>query len=191
MTTPAPQPTHAAPASHSVTCRALALGFARVGLSGFGGVLPFARRMLVERERWLDDREFTALLAAGQMLPGPNIINLSVMVGRRFKGARGALAAFCGLVVPPAVLFVVVAALYDRIADVESVRRVSLGIGAAAGGLIFGTAFSLARALPRRPAAWAVVVAAFVAVALLRWPLPWVILALGGLGIALALARPE
>jgi chromate transporter len=174
-----------------VTSRALALGFARVGLSGFGGVLPFARRMLVERERWLDDAEFTALLAAGQMLPGPNIINLSVMVGRRFDGARGALAAACGLVVPPVLLFLLVAALYDRVADLEAVRRVSLGIGAAAGGLIFGTGVSLARAMPRRLSVWVIVVAAFVAVALLRWPLPWVILALGGLGIALTHSRPE
>jgi chromate transporter len=172
-----------------VSCRALALGFARVGLSGFGGVLPFAHHVIVVRERWLEDREFTALLAAGQMLPGPNIINLSVMVGRHFKGARGALAAFCGLVLPAALLFVLVGALYHRIAEVEAVRRAALGIGAAAGGLIFGTGLSLARALPRGAWVWPIAVAAFVAVALLRWPLPWVLLGLGGLGVALTLRR--
>jgi chromate transporter len=111
------------------------------------------------------------------------------MVGRRFHGARGALAAFCGLVLPAALLFVLVAALYHRIAEVEAVRRASLGIGAAAGGLIFGTGVSLARALPRGAWVWPVVFTAFVAVALLRWPLPWVLLGLGGLGVAFTLSR--
>jgi chromate transporter len=169
-----------------VSCRQLALGFARVGISGFGGVLPFARHVLVERERWLDDAEFTALLAAGHMLPGPNIINMSVMVGRRFAGARGAVAAFCGLVVPPALLFLLVAVIYQGVADIDAVRRVSLGIGAAAAGLIFGVGISLARALPRGAWVWPIVVAAFVAVALLRWPLAWVLGVLGCLGIAFA-----
>lgn len=186
-------PTAARPAdptlsSRPVSCRDLALGFARVGLSGFGGVLPFARHMLVERERWLGDEEFTALLAAGQMLPGPNIVNMAVMVGRRFRGPRGALAALAGLVFPPFVLFLLVAAAYDRVADVEAVRRVSLGIGAAAGGLIFGVGVSLARALPRGLWVSPIVVAAFVAVAVLRWPLPWVLLVLGGAGIAIVWA---
>jgi chromate transporter len=186
MSSSAPAGAGAQPASPAVSCRQLALGFARVGISGFGGVLPFARYVLVERERWLDDAEFTALLAAGQMLPGPNIINMSVMVGRRFAGARGAVAAFCGLVVPPALLFLLVAVMYQRVADIDAVRRVSLGIGAAAAGLIFAAGVSLARALPRGAWVWPILVAAFVGVALLRWPLPWVLGVLGGLGIAFA-----
>lgn len=177
------------PVPRSVSCRQLALGFARIGISGFGGVLPFARNVIVERERWLDDAELTALLAVCQMLPGPNIINLSVMVGRHFRGARGALAAFCGLVLPPALLFLLVAATYQRVADVEAVRRVSLGIGAAAGGLIFGVGLALARALPRAIWVWPIAVAAFVAVALARWPLPWVLAVLGAVGVALAWRR--
>jgi len=186
MSSSAPAGAGAQPVPPAVSCRQLALGFARVGISGFGGVLPFARHVLVERERWLDDAEFTALLAAGHMLPGPNIINMSVMVGRRFAGARGAVAAFCGLVVPPALLFLLVAVIYQRVADIDAVRRVSLGIGAAAAGLIFGAGISLARALPRGAWVWPIVVAAFVAVALLRWPLAWVLGVLGGLGIAFA-----
>src|SRR5512143_3135201 len=84
-----------------VSTAALFFGFLRVGVSGFGGVLPFARRMLVERERWLTEQEFTEVLSLGQFLPGPNIVNVSVIVGRRFHGPLGALVATIALMAPP------------------------------------------------------------------------------------------
>ncbi|MEY4592333.1 MAG: chromate transporter subunit, partial [Pseudomonadota bacterium] len=76
---------------------ALFLGFSTVGLSGFGGVLPFARRMLVERRQWLSGEEFNSLMGMCQFLPGPNVVNLAVCVGRRFAGVSGAISGVLGL----------------------------------------------------------------------------------------------
>src|SRR5437764_14893246 len=92
--------------------RALFLAFLKVGVSGFGGVMPFAHRMLVEKERWLDERGFLELLAVCQFLPGPNIVNLSIVVGRRFGGPRGSLAAFTGLILMPFVIIITLGVIY-------------------------------------------------------------------------------
>ncbi|MGL4287104.1 MAG: chromate transporter, partial [Phreatobacter sp.] len=79
------------------TVRALFLGFLGLGLTGFGGVLPLARTMIVERRQWLTAEEFTDLLGLCQFLPGGNIINLSVAIGLKFRGLPGALASIFGL----------------------------------------------------------------------------------------------
>src|SRR5665647_1519263 len=91
-------------ASPAVTTRELFVGFLQVGLSGFGGVLPFARRMLVDKRRWLTELEFNEVLSLSQFLPGPNIVNVSIIVGRRFQGPIGALAATLGLMLMPLIL---------------------------------------------------------------------------------------
>src|SRR5260370_38542884 len=87
--------------THSVSSTDLFVGFLKVGMSGFGGVMPFARRMLVEERRWLSEREFTEVLSLSQFLPGPNIINVSIIVGSRFAGPAGSLAASLGLMLMP------------------------------------------------------------------------------------------
>src|SRR3954469_14522823 len=92
--------TDAPPRLHA-TRRELFVAFLKTGISGFGGVLPFARRMLVDERKWLTELEFNEVLSLGQFLPGPNIVNVSIMVGRRFQGAGGALAAVCGLMLLP------------------------------------------------------------------------------------------
>ena len=79
-----------------ITPAALFLCFLEMGLSGFGGVLPWARRGLVEKRGWLTEQEFAEVLSLGQFLPGPNIGNMSIIIGSRFAGWRGAVAAFCG-----------------------------------------------------------------------------------------------
>src|SRR4051812_37059523 len=84
-----------------VTRRALFLCFLTMGLTSFGGVLPWARRMLVEERAWLTNKEFLDALSLGQILPGPNVVNLSIMVGARFHGAVGAVLAFSGLMLAP------------------------------------------------------------------------------------------
>jgi len=153
------------------TPRTLFFEFARMGLSGFGGVLPFVRRSVVERNRWLDDRDFVEILSLGQVLPGPNVINLALMLGMRFAGLRGALAAFGGLVLAPLIVVLCAMGLYLRYQDVPQVRQMLAGMTAVAAGLILSTALKLAQSQPRTARAIVVGVAGFAAIGLMRWPL--------------------
>jgi len=166
--TPLPAESALAPAP---TPRALFFEFARMGLSGFGGVLPFVRRSVVERNRWLDDRDFVEILSLGQVLPGPNVINLALMLGLRFAGLRGALAAFCGLVLVPLMVVLCAMGLYLHYQNVPQVRQMLAGMTAVAAGLILSTGLKLAASQPRTVRTIVVGVAAFVAIGLLRWPL--------------------
>jgi chromate transporter len=165
------------------TCRQLAWGFLRIGISGFGGVLPYARHTIVETERWITDREFTDYLSQGQLLPGPNIVNIAVMLGTRFRGWRGAAAAFAGLMVPPFLLFLGIAALYTQIDEIAWVKRAFVGVAAVAAGLILGMGLKLMRSMPRHAWAYAIALAAFVGVFVLHYPLPLVVIALAPIGI--------
>jgi chromate transporter len=181
--------TPAAPAHQAVdapTKRDLFMGFLMVGLQGFGGVLPFARRMLVEQHRWLSEREFTEVLSLSQFLPGPNIVNASIIIGNRFRGPLGSIAATLGLMLLPFVIVLILAALYARFADLEAVRGATNGVSAAATGLIIATGFKMARALKGIP--WQIVMCAlaFIAIALLRLPLLWVLAVLAPISIAIA-----
>jgi chromate transporter len=181
--------TPAAPAHQPVdapTKRDLFMGFLMVGLQGFGGVLPFARRMLVEQHRWLSAREFTEVLSLSQFLPGPNIVNASIIIGNRFRGPLGSIAATLGLMLMPFVIVLILAALYARFADLEAVRGATNGVSAAATGLIIATGLKMARALKGVP--WQIVMCAlaFIAIALLRLPLLWVLAVLAPISIAIA-----
>jgi chromate transporter len=168
--------------------RALFVAFLTVGLSGFGGVLPFARRELVEKRHWLSPEDFNETLSLCQSLPGPNIVNLSVVVGSRFAGARGALAALAGLIGAPVIIVIALGALYGRFSAVGRLPGVMAGLGAAASGLVAATAFKMAAPLiGRRPAsAGLFMTLAFAAVGLVALPLPWVLFALAPLSVALA-----
>ncbi|MGO4761142.1 chromate transporter [Cupriavidus sp. 2KB_3] len=168
----APLPDVAEPAlAPPPNARTLFFEFARMGLSGFGGVLPFVRRAVVERNRWLNDRDFVEILSLGQVLPGPNVINLALMLGLRFAGLRGAVAAFCGLVLVPMVVVLCAMALYLRYEDVSAVRQMLAGMTAVSAGLVLSTGVKLAESQPRTVRAVVVGVAGFVAIGLLRWPL--------------------
>ena len=164
----------------------LFLGFLAISLSGFGGVLPWARRMLVERRQWLNEREFAEALALCQFLPGPNIVNLSVIVGSRFRGVPGALAAFAGLVGVPLLIMMACGALYSRYGELETLRGALAGLAAGAAGLIVAMAMKMAMPLVREwqwaPPLFAL--AGFAAVGLFRLPLYWVVLVLAPLSIA-------
>jgi chromate transporter len=163
---PRPDPAAAAP-----TTGALFRGFLSLGLMGFGGVLPFARRMLVEERRWVRADEFADLLGLCQFLPGGNVINLSVAVGLRFRGVPGAVAALAGLLAAPALVVVVLGAVYDRFADHPAVRHAFAGLAAAAAGMLIGLAVKLALPLRRQPVPAALAVLCFLAIAVLRLPL--------------------
>jgi chromate transporter len=179
-TSPAPLP------ASTVSTADLFIGFLKIGLSGFGGVLPFARRKLVERERWLTEQEFTEVLSLSQFLPGPNIVNLSVIVGRRFQGAAGAFAATAGLMLMPLVIVLLLATLYAQFAQIEAVRGACTAVSAAAAGLVLAMGCRMARPIARTPWQVAMALVAFVAIAILRLPLLWTLLALVPLGVAIA-----
>lgn len=164
----------------------LFFAFMKLGLQGFGGVLPVARHALVENYRWLTIGEFTDIVARCQALPGPNIVNVSICIGSRHFGARGALAACAGLMLAPFVLVLMLSALYAGYAEVPAVVNALRGVAAVAAGLILGTALRMA-ASPRLRS-WRAVfgVAAFGAVTWLRLPLVLVLASVVPLSVAAA-----
>lgn len=173
----------------SVPTRELFWGFLKIGLSGFGGVMPFAHRMLVERTRWLDEREFTEVLSLSQFLPGPNVVNLSVLVGRRFQGPIGAIAAATGLMLMPMVIVLLLATLLAEFAHLEAVRNACTGVSAAASGLILSVALKMARPIRGQPVELAIAACAFAGIGLLRFPMPWVLAVLIPISVAVAWRR--
>jgi chromate transporter len=166
---------------------ALFSGFLSVGLCGFGGALPWARRMVVERRRWLTAGEFTEMLGLCQFLPGPNTVNLSVALGARFHGAIGSLAAILGLLAAPMAIVLTLGAVYGRFDQVPAVRHLFVGLAAAASALALATALRIAAPLRRRPVGIAVAALTFAAIAVLRAPLPAVLVLM--LPLSLLLGR--
>jgi chromate transporter len=147
------------------------VGFAGLGLMGFGGVLPLAHRMLVEERRWLTQEDFTELLGLCQFLPGGNIINMSVAVGLRFRGPLGAVAALAGLVSTPFVILICLGMVYGRFAQDPILRHAFAGLAAAACGLLVSLAVKVVLPLRAKPLAAVLAVICFAAIAVLRLPL--------------------
>jgi len=164
----------------------LFVAFAKISLAGFGGVLVWARRAIVDRHRWMTADEFNETFALCHFLPGPNIVNLSVVFGSRFRGIPGGIAAFAGLVGPPVVIVTILAALYVRFGEIDALRRILAGVSCAAVGLLFSAIFRMMLPLIRNRdlVGLALLAAVFVAVGLLRFPLPAVLL----VGIPLSIA---
>lgn len=163
--------------------------FNSLALRGFGGVLPWAQRVLVDETRWLGREEFVEMLSLAQVLPGPNVCNLALMVGDRFFGLRGAFAALGGMLAAPLVIVMTLVMLYRSFADLPMVASALRGMGAVSAGMIVAMA---ARLLPTQRAnrpGWFFVAAAFVLIGLLRWPLTWVMLGLGALSVAITRHR--
>lgn len=153
---------------------------------GFGGVAPWARRVMVEERRWMTDQEFAEYLGMGQVLPGANMLNVAVMVGDRYGGASGAALALLGLLGGPMLVILLMAGLYGRFAGFPTVQAALSGTAAAAAGMVIGTALRMGERLKAPPALWAVGVLAFVACGLLRLPLPYVVLTLAPIGVLLS-----
>ncbi|MFI4933119.1 MAG: chromate transporter [Caulobacterales bacterium] len=175
------------------TPRALFLAFLAIALSGFGGVLPFARRSLVDRRGWLTAEDFNETLSFCQSLPGPNVVNLSIVVGARASGWRGSLAALAGLIGAPVAIVITLGALYGQFGSAPQAQGAITGLGAAAAGLVAATAARMAEPLVRRRLLLAApfILAAFIAVGPLRLPLPYVMLVLAPISIGLAWSRPS
>lgn len=159
--------------------------FLKMGLLGFGGVLPWARRVLVDERRWLDDREFAELIGLCQVLPGPNVVNLSVIIGARAQGPIGSLIAVTGILFVPVGVMLLIAMFYASVAHEPLARNAIAGASAAAAGLIIGTGMRLL--LQTRPPLRGLVIggAAFIAVGVLQWPLLSVIVVLIVVAVAL------
>lgn len=168
------------------TVAALFTGFLWLGLTGFGGVLPLARRLLVERRRWLSAQEFTDLLGLCQFLPGGNVINLSVAVGLKFRGAAGAVAALAGLIAAPTLVVVLLGLVYDRFQADPHIRHLFAGLAAAAAGLLLALAVKIARPLWRRPLSLLMAGGGVVAIGVLNLPLLPTLLVLAPLSILTA-----
>jgi len=167
---------------------ALFVAFAKMSLAGFGGVLVWARRGIVDQHRWMTADEFNETFALCHFLPGPNVVNLSVVFGSRFRGIPGGLAAFAGLLGPPVVIVTVLAALYARYGEIDALRRILAGVSCAAVGLLISALFRMMMPLiKQRDLIGLVIMAAvFVAIGLLRLPLPAVLLVATPLSIAIA-----
>jgi chromate transporter len=178
-----------APANHLPPPSVLALffAFAKISLAGFGGVLAFARRGIVEEHRWMTADEFNETYALCHFLPGPNVVNLSVVFGSRFRGIIGGVAAFAGLVGPPMVLVTILAALYMRYGEIDALRRILAGVSCGAVGLLISAIFKMMTPLLRRRdvAALAVMVLVFLAIGIARLPLQAVLLVMAPLSIAI------
>jgi chromate transporter len=164
------------------------ISFAAASLSGFGGVMPFARRMIVERRKWMTAEEFNEAFSLAQFVPGPNMLNFSIVFGSRKGGPLGAVAAAAGLVAPPVILVMALGALYARWGQFPALQNSLQGLAAAAAGLIIAAAAKMTEPLFRRGAGPApyVAVAVFLMVAIARWPLLWVLAA--GMPVSVLLA---
>ena len=162
-------PVPAAPVTPGLA--ALFSGFFGIGIIGFGGVLPWARRMLVEQRQWLTPAEFNDTLALCQFLPGPNIVNMSVAIGARYRGWAGSLACMSGLLAAPLVIVMLLGGVYARFSAIPVVAHAFAGLAAAASGLVIAMAVKVAGPLRRHWAGIAVAIIAFAAIAVLRTPL--------------------
>ncbi|HKU06392.1 MAG TPA: chromate transporter [Bradyrhizobium sp.] len=164
----------------------LFLAFAKMSLAGFGGVLVWARRGIVDQHRWMTAEEFNETFALCHFLPGPNIVNLSFVFGSRFGGFAGGLAAFAGLIGPPMLIAILLAALYAHYGEIEALRRTLAGIACAAVGLFIAVVLRMIMPLVKKRdvAGMLMLIAVFVAIGLLRLPLQVVLL----IGVPLSLS---
>ena len=188
----APEPGESATLNRPASLRELFVAFTLLALQGFGGVLAVAQRELCERRRWLTAREFVDLLATAQVLPGPNVCNLSLMIGDRFFGWRGACVALAGMIAAPMALLLLLAWGLGHASEhphaASWVRGALTGIAAVAAGQVIGTVLKLSAPLREHELGWPACVGlaalAFAGMVWMRWPLVWVLLGLGGLTCA-------
>ncbi|HVR54681.1 MAG TPA: chromate transporter [Pseudorhodoferax sp.] len=188
---PAPEPPGATAQPRSKTD--LFWSFTWLALQGFGGVLAVVQRELVEKKRWMGREEFVEEWAVAQIMPGPNVVNLAMMIGARHFGLPGALAALAGMLSAPLVVVVLLALAYTHYADNPHMAGALRGMGAVAAGLILATGIKLVPALRNNVLGRGLCALfgglCFAGIALLRWPLAYVLFGLGAVACALAWRR--
>lgn len=191
-----------APAPHSLSqaerprprhLRELFWSLTFLALQGFGGVLAVVQRELVEKRQWLSNEEFMEDWAVAQIMPGPNVVNLSIMLGERYFGWRGAIVGLCGMLAFPMLVVISLTLIYTQFAANPTVAGALRGMGAVAAGLVAGMGLKLAGTLRKHPLGkWycaGLAIAAFVLVAVLRLPLFWALLLVGATGCVLTYRR--
>ena len=173
----------------------LFVSFSLLALQGFGGVLAVVQRELVEKKRWMTREEFVEEWAVAQIMPGPNVVNLSLMIGSRYFGFKGAMAALAGMLAAPLIIVLLLALVYAQFAGHPGVQGALRGMAAVAAGLIAATGMKLFGALQKNALGLPVCIAlgalCFVAIALLRWPLAYVLMGLGVVACTLAYQKLE
>jgi chromate transporter len=186
-------PTHLRPSASR-----LFLLFSYIGISSFGGGVPaWMHHTFVHGRGWIDEREFSTMLALARIVPGVNVVNLAVLIGNRLRGLAGALAAICGLLIGPSLIAISMAILYERISGSAWVPALLSGTAAAAAGLLVAMGLSsIGRApgsprklRPFEPSAISALItfaATFVLVGVLRFPTIPTVLCLAPISIALA-----
>ncbi|MCE2680301.1 MAG: chromate transporter [Burkholderiales bacterium] len=151
--------------------------FAQVGLSGFGGVLPWVRRTVVEQKHWLSPAEFNATLGLCQLVPGPSILSLAICVGHKLNGWQGALAGFSGLLFAPLFVVLLLAQVYAQTIHHPEVAGLLRGISAVGIGLLASTALKMLREGLLYKKSLLITVPMFFALVVAQLPLHWVIAA--------------
>ena len=181
---PAPNASSAAARPQPRNPADLFWSFTFLALQGFGGVLAVVQRELVEKKRWMTNEEFVEDWAVAQIMPGPNVVNLSIMIGDRYFGLRGAFAALAGMLTFPLILVLALAVVYAQFSSHPAVAGALRGMGAVAAGLIAGVAIKLFASITKhplgRPLCVAFVLLTIVTMAVLRWPLLWILPVVGG-----------
>jgi chromate transporter len=184
LTTPSISTSHSEGQPQPESLWDLFSSFTLLALQGFGGVLAVAQRELVEKKRWLSKEEFVEEWAVAQIMPGPNVVNLSLMIGNRYFGLRGALAALAGMLTVPLLIVLLLAILYAQVAHHPGVAGALRGMSAVTAGMIIATGLRLLPALKSNPLGWRLCLVfsafCFVGIALLRLPLAYVLISLGG-----------
>jgi chromate transporter len=160
----------------TLTPSQLFIAFSKIGISGFGGVLPWARRTIVEQEKWLSSEEFSAMLGICQVVPGPNIVNLAICIGTRFSGIPGAICAALGLLIAPSAVVILLGILYEHYSYMPIVQGMLRGVSAVGIGLIAGTGFKMMRSEFSYPPMLVVVVLTIVSAGFFHLGLGWVVL---------------
>ena len=154
-----------------------------IALQGFGGVLAVVQRELVEKKQWLTTEEFVEDWAVSQIMPGPNVVNLALIIGDRYFGWRGALAALAGMLTFPLIVVMALTIGLAGIGHIPAVQGALRGMGAVSAGLIAGTGIRLVPALRSNAmgtlACALIAASVFIAIAFLRVPLAWTLLGIG------------
>src|SRR5271170_1897551 len=191
--TPNPLPSPAPGVAQQVrpSLAELFIAFATISLSGFGGVLAWSRRMMVEERKWLTPEQFNETYAVCAFLPGGNILNFSVIFGSRLRGPLGGLAASVGLMGPPVLLVMFIGAIYAHYGDVPALRRMLTCVASAAAGLMMATVAKMAKPLFRNRAVTGplIALATFVSIGVMQWPLPLVLAVIVPVSIGAAWVR--
>jgi len=162
----------------SISLFELFKGFATIGLLGFGGVAVMARHVIVEQYKWLSEKEYATILGMGQVLPGANVVNASVVIGDRFQGPKGSFVCVLGIMVLPIIILLLFAMLYDRFGQLPAVSVALTGAGAAAAGMVLATGLKMAIKVKLDLASWLIVGLAILGVLVWRVPMVYVVLAL-------------